>query len=133
MTPVAGRMVDRIGRMETAVPAAIIMALAMAATTLTSDLNQLLGLVATWSIAGSVLSVAPTADVTDASNPKERAQALALLRTGGDIGMLSGSILAGVIADQSSNLQAIQINGTIMMAVAAVTGVRVWNTLRQNQ
>jgi hypothetical protein len=53
-----------------------------------------------------------------------RPQALALLRTAGDLGMLSGAILAGLVADQTSNMQAIQVNGAVMMGIAAVAGVR---------
>ena len=76
-------------------------------------------------------SVAPTAYVTDITNYADRPQALALLRTAGDIGMLSGSILAGVFADLvSSNVNAIQVNGSIMVGVAAFTAFRFFTVLK---
>ena len=164
-------------------PAAAVFASAMVASAFTDDLQHLLGLVGVWTVAGSILSVAPTAYValcadhvcvclsllvvnrnndddddddddddkrtyirsaettmtsrvfacvdlpchvscclcsitnerttgryiTDLTNSKDRPQALALLRTAGDVGMLTGSIVAGMIADQTSNLQAIQV------------------------
>ena len=109
VTPIAGRLIDRFGRPQTAVPAAGVLASAMFASAFTNDLQHLLGLVGIWTVAGSILSVAPTAYITDLTDFRDRPQALALLRTAGDVGMLTGSIVAGIIADQTSNLQAIQV------------------------
>ena len=124
---------DRVGRMETALPASLILASAMCASGFTSDLNQLLGLLGIWTVAGSVLSTAPTAFISDLTTSKNRPQALALLRTAGDVGMLGGSVIAGLIADMSSNFQAIQINGGAMLAIAGVTGINFWSAIRKSK
>lgn len=119
--------------METALPAAVVLASAMCASVFTSDLSQLLGLLGVWTVAGSFLSTAPTAYISDVTTSKDRPQALALLRTAGDIGMLGGSVIAGLIANVSSNLQAIQINGGAMLVIAGITGFNVWSANREQR
>jgi len=132
VTPIAGRLIDRLGRPQTAIPAAAVLSTAMMASAFTDDLSSLLALVGVWTVAGSVLSVAPTAYITDLTDFKDRPQGLALIRTAGDVGMLTGSIAAGLVADYSSNLQSIQVNGSIMLGIAAFTGFRFFNILRKH-
>ena len=129
-TPLAGRLVDRVGRLAVTIPAAFVIGSAMVGTALTDDLYNVLGLVGVWTVAGSILNVAPTTAVSDETSTNDRPQALAMLRTAGDVGMLAGSILAGFVADATANLAAVQVNGSLMMGVAAFAGLRFLQAVR---
>ena len=76
------------------------------------DVYPFLALFFTWTTAGTLLSGGPTAYVSNVSAPEDRGQALALLRTGGDVGMLLGAVVSGALAGAlGSQPLAIMCNG----------------------
>jgi hypothetical protein len=65
--------------------------------------------------------------VSNITTTVDRGQALALLRTGGDVGMLGGAVLSGVAAGMlSSQPEAIMCNGAGLLVLTAFSGVRLW-------
>jgi len=70
------------------------------------------------------LSAVPSALAADLSSTEDRAQAMALLRTSGDIGMLTGSICAGALAEFTSISLSIQTNSALLLLATLWYGYR---------
>ena len=102
----------------------------MAAVPLASDLPHFLALAATWTTAGTVLAAGPTAFVSNNTAPHERSQALALLRTGGDVGMLAGAVGSGFLAASISEPWTIMVNGGAYLGIVAFSGTRLFLRLK---
>eukprot|EP01034_Spumella_vulgaris_P036978 gene36978-45613_t len=62
----------------------------------------------------SMMNSTPTAMVVDLTNSHERAQALSLMRTMGDIGLLLGAGASGLLAHFTSIEIALQVNSAVM-------------------
>jgi len=69
-----------------------------------------------WALGSTMLSTAPISYVTDAVSEDQRAQAIALLRTAGDVGFLIGASGTGVVADWSSMDVALQTNAGLLLS-----------------
>mmetsp|Transcript_8935 Transcript_8935/g.10223 ORF Transcript_8935/g.10223 Transcript_8935/m.10223 type:complete len:577 (+) Transcript_8935:100-1830(+) len=123
-TPLAGRLLDSVGRVPMILPACGVIGGAMAATPLVDDIESFVGLVAVWTAAGTLLGAGPTAYITDIVSPSARAQALALLRTVGDVGMLFGAVSAGYYADIMTQQDAMQANGFIFIGLSTFAALR---------
>jgi predicted MFS family arabinose efflux permease len=79
-----------------------------------------------WSMGSSMLSTAPLAYVSDRVDESKRAQAIALLRTSGDVGFLIGAAGTGALADWAGSLDmAMQASAGLLLTATA------WFTLRQ--
>jgi MFS family permease len=79
-----------------------------------------------WSVGSSMLSTAPLAYVTDRVGDQQRAQAIALMRTCGDVGFLLGATSTGWLADWTGSL------GVAMQSSAGVLlSATVWFAIRQ--
>lgn len=79
-----------------------------------------------WSVGSSMLSTAPLAYVTDRVGDHQRAQAIALMRTCGDVGFLLGATSTGWLADWTGSL------GVAMQSSAGVLlSATVWFAIRQ--
>lgn len=78
-----------------------------------------------WSVGGVFLSTAPIAYVSDLVPEKDRAQAIALLRTCGDVGLLIGASCTGALADFTSIEGAMGLSGGFL---ASATGWYVART-----
>jgi len=123
-TPIAGRLLDSVGRVRTIVPACMVIGSAMMSAPMVDDIYSFVALVCTWTAAGTLLGAGPTTYISDMTTSKNRAQALALLRTAGDIGMLLGALGAGTVADMFSQEQAIQANGIAFLALSGFAAIR---------
>jgi len=77
-----------------------------------------------WSIGGVFLSTAPLAYVSDKVPEGDRAQAIALLRTCGDIGLLVGASCTGALADWTSIESAMGLSGGFLAAATGWYAVR---------
>ena len=60
-----------------------------------------------------------TAYLADVAPPHQRAQALALLRSGGDLGLLLGATALGAVADAASLEAAFGVGALLMVASGA--------------
>lgn len=81
------------------------------------NLVQMLCLALPMALGSSALNAVPTALVTDLAPSTMRVQALSLLRTGGDLGLLLGSSTAGLIAANLSLETAAFCDGSLMAIV----------------
>uniref|UniRef100_A0A7S4B6J4 Uncharacterized protein n=1 Tax=Chrysotila carterae TaxID=13221 RepID=A0A7S4B6J4_CHRCT len=72
-----------------------------------------------WSIGGTLLGSAPTAHASNIVGMQNRAQALALMRTAGDVGLLSGASVVGAAATLIGSEAAMQTTASFLLCSAA--------------
>lgn len=82
---------SQFGRKWTLVPGTLISASAVAMCPLATSYEQLALCVTAWGIGNSILGSTPTAFMADVTDLEKRSQAFALLRTGGDLGLMVGA------------------------------------------
>jgi MFS family permease len=147
--PIFGKLIDTIGKVPVMIGATTCIGTAMytlpyacslvdptaaalttaTTTAATSSMAALWPLATTlglWSIGSSMLSTAPLAYVSDRVDDNKRAQAIALLRTSGDIGFLIGATGTGALADYTNSIDlTMQSNGSLLLCAT------VWFALRQ--
>ena len=115
--PVA-KAADQLGKHRVlALGAALLSVSAVAVPhTQSLSLSALLVALAPMSVASACLSSTPTAIVSDLSAQSERAQAMSLLRTTGDLGLMSGAVVAGLVATHSSLGTAFYVDAAVVAA-----------------
>mmetsp|Transcript_5926 Transcript_5926/g.14268 ORF Transcript_5926/g.14268 Transcript_5926/m.14268 type:complete len:402 (-) Transcript_5926:769-1974(-) len=116
---ISAQVSDKLGRKRTIVPGLALIATAVAGLPFATDGNQLTALMALWSVGGAVLSTGPTAYLSDLSSESERPQALAMIRSMGDLGLLMGAGCLGAVAHVSSMDVAFQANAALLLGVTA--------------
>lgn len=103
--PVFARFTDRVlGKRMGIVTGCTLISASMAGLPFCTDMISLAAVMATWATGSSFLSTAPVAYISDHVEPHQRAQALALLRTAGDVGFLLGATGIGTLADTTGDL-----------------------------
>jgi MFS family permease len=102
--PLIARYIDQIGKAPAIVAGCTLISTAMIGLPFCEDVTQLAGVLGIWSMGSSMLSTAPLAYVSDKVSEAKRAQAIALLRTCGDVGFLVGASGAGALADWAGSL-----------------------------
>ena len=112
--PVFAKLIDRIGKAPAIVGGCSLISASMMALPLCDDPLQLAGVLGIWSVGSSMLSTAPIAFLSDHVSEDQRAQAIALLRTCGDVGFLIGASGVGALADFTSMSLAIQSTSAIL-------------------
>lgn len=115
-----------MGKQPAIISACVLIGAAMAAVPLAQDLASLCGLAALWTVGGAVLGSGPTAYVTEVASKRQRGQALALLRTVGDLGMLAGALVAGQLGGVVGLAGAVQVDGLVLVGLSALLGLRAW-------
>ena len=91
-------LADRVGPTRVLAPALGLSSAAMLAFAASSDILQASCAIALWSVGGTLLGSAPTAAAANLAAPEQRSQALALMRTAGDVGLLCGASSVGYVA-----------------------------------
>lgn len=86
---------DNYGRTGTIIGGLSLISLSMYSMSIATSYHELLGMLAVLSVGNTSLNSVPIAVIADCTTIKERSQALSLLRTTGDIGLLVGATLAG--------------------------------------
>lgn len=123
--PVLAKVVDLVGKVPGIVGGCTLISLAMAALPLCSDGYQMAGVFAVWATGSSLLSTAPISYISDKVDDKRRAQAIALLRTSGDVGFLAGASSMGALADWVGSLEvAMQSSSGILLAATSWFAMR---------
>jgi len=112
--PLMAKFVDRIGKPLAIVAGTTLISSSMAALPLCADVYHMAAALGTWGLGSSILSTAPVSYISDVTSDRERAQALALMRTAGDVGFLLGASGIGAVADLTGDL------GSAMHASAGV-------------
>ena len=114
--PILAKIVDKVGKVPGIVTGCTLISTAMATLPLCDDLCQMAGILGVWATGSTLLSTAPISYVSDKVDDKNRAQAIALLRTTGDVGFLVGASSMGALADWTGSLDmAMQSSSGILL------------------
>ena len=112
--PVFAKLIDRVGKAPAIVGGCTLISASMAALPFCTDWAQLAGVLGMWSMGSSMLSTAPIAYLSDHVGEDNRAQAIALLRTCGDVGFLAGASSVGALADVTGMGVAMQSTSALL-------------------
>ena len=96
--PMAG-LIDKVGKVPGIVMGCSLLSASMFALPYCTDMKEVAGTLVFWALGSTMLSTAPTAYISDIVRDDQRAQAIALLRTAGDVGFLVGASSTGAVAD----------------------------------
>lgn len=123
--PVMAKVVDNVGKLQGIVGGCTLISLSMATLPFCTETNELAGVLGVWALGSSLLSTSPISYISDKVDDKKRAQAIALLRTSGDVGFLLGASTMGALADWIGSLEvAMQSSSGILLAATS------WFTVR---
>jgi len=119
---------DTQGRKMAIIPGAIIVLAAVALIPFATSVTQFVGLIVAWGLGASLIGTAPTAYVSDITEVQSRGQALALLRSGGDVGLLAGALIGGFMAT-GLGIPAVMLgNAGLLAVVTAIFAYRATET-----
>jgi MFS family permease len=125
---------DRFGKVENIVAGCGLLSASMLALPHVTSLNYLIPILLPYALGSTALNATPNALMQDLTSVKSRAQALSLLRTAGDVGLLFGALTSGVVAQYTSIETALNMNGctmvTLMIWFLARNHKNLSNTLR---
>ena len=126
--PIFASGADRFGKVPAMVAGCTLISTAMMALPLQlTDAATLAPCLALWAAGSSMLSTAPVSYTSDVVKPSHRAQAIAMLRTGGDVGFLIGASMTGVLADVTGNLIAMQSSAAMLLMATSYFAVRQYH------
>lgn len=130
--PIFAQFADRMGKVPAMIGGCFLISASMAGLTFCTDTTQLAAALGTWAVGSSMLSTAPVAYISDKVSDSKRAQALALLRTWGDVGFLIGASSTGALADWTGSLDvamqsssALLMMGTVWFATRQAINARI--------
>ena len=118
--PVFARVVDNVGTVPGIVTGCTMITTAMytmpSCALAPSDNLQMAAVLGLWAAGSTLLSTSPIAHIGNTVDDSKRAQAIALLRTAGDVGFLVGASSMGMVSDWAGSLE------TAMQSSAAILG-----------
>lgn len=118
-------LADKWGKEKIITTALCLIGSSMVALPLTAtSFESLLAVLAPMALGSTALSAVPTALTGDIVEGPQRSQALALLRTAGDVGLLVGAIASGLAASLGSIGTTMEVNGALLLGSAAVWVMR---------
>merc|ERR1712087_570542 len=117
------KMSDKFGRKKVIVPAICLISSVVPLIPHVSSINELYYLMFAYSVGSTMLGTSPTAYIADIhSGDKEkedrRSQALAMLRSGGDCGLMIGSGLLGYLAHATGSFVVPMTSASIILFTA---------------
>lgn len=130
--PLFARVVDTIGTIPGIVGGCSMIGTAMfvfalpesssvfCCTAPSSDPWQMAAVLGVWAAGSSLMSTSPIAHVTHVVDDARRAQAIALLRTAGDVGFLVGASSMGWVSDLVGSLETSMQSSAAILATATV-------------
>jgi MFS family permease len=125
--PIAAKYVDRIGKVPAMLAGCTLISAGMATLPFGAahDFTSLAAALGVWATGSTLLSTAPVSYISDSTEESNRAQAIALLRTSGDVGFLVGASAVGALADWTGNLDiAMQASAGVLLTATSWFGVR---------
>lgn len=123
--PILAKVVDRVGKVPGIVGGCTLISLAMATLPFCTESYEMAGVLGIWAVGSSLLSTSPISYISDKVDDKKRAQAIALLRTSGDVGFLVGASSMGALADWIGSLEvAMQSSSGILLAATSWFAMR---------
>mmetsp|Transcript_6234 Transcript_6234/g.9848 ORF Transcript_6234/g.9848 Transcript_6234/m.9848 type:complete len:572 (+) Transcript_6234:160-1875(+) len=123
-TQPAAVLADKFGRPQAMVASSAVVSAAMFSFPLMPELTPALVVLGAWAIGGTIFGIGtPTAYVADIVPAQNRTQALALLRTTGDIGLLFGASATGTLSDYTNETFAMQTNAGLLLGTGMLFGL----------
>ena len=121
--PIFARVVDKVGTTFGIVSGCSLISFAMYTLPSTCDPNTMQQMAMTlglWAAGSSLLSSAPIAHISNCQDvdDSKRAQAIALLRTSGDIGFLIGASTMGLLSDWAGSLDVAMQSSSAILGTA---------------
>jgi MFS family permease len=116
--PILAKVVDRIGKVPGIVGGCTLISISMLTLPWCDGTQQMAGVLAMWATGSTLLSTSPLAFISDHVDDEKRAQAIALLRTSGDVGFLIGASSMGALADWSGSLDMAMQSSSAVLATA---------------
>lgn len=113
-------LTDKVGKQETMIGGMGLLGLSLAGLPLCHDVSTLPLALGGWAIASTILFPVPQAIAADHTSPEDRSNALAMVRTLGDVGLVAGGILASVLGTSCSIETILTVVGST--CVGAATG-----------
>ena len=118
--PLFAKIVDNVGTVPGIVGGCSMITTAMfilpTCANMPSSYLPMAGVLGLWAAGSSLLSTSPIAHIGNNVDDAKRAQAIALLRTAGDVGFLVGASSMGMVSDWAGSLDA------AMQSSAAILG-----------
>jgi MFS family permease len=124
VAPLAAKWSDQYGRRSTIVPGLGLIACSVCLLPEAASGAQLTLLMAVWACGGAIVSTGPTAYLADLVDEKDRASALSMLRSFGDLGLMLGAGSLGCLAHATSMEAAFLANGALLAAATANLALR---------
>ncbi len=120
----AAYLADKYGKIPCMIAGSGLLSLSMTLIPQTTQFEYLLLALTPLALGSTVLSSVPAAHMQDLCASEDRAQALALLRTAGDVGLLCGSISSGLISEYIGMSTTMGINAGFLAAALTWFGIR---------
>jgi MFS family permease len=119
--PILAKVVDRIGKVPGIVGGCTLISASMLALPFcdtSNGMEQMAAVLGMWAVGSTLLSTSPLAYISDRVDDEKRAQAIALLRTSGDVGFLIGASSMGVLADWAGSLDMAMQSSSVLLGSA---------------
>lgn len=131
--PTMAKFVDKMGKVPGIVTGCSLLSASMFALPYCTDMQEVAATLGFWALGSTMLSTAPTAYISDSVDEQHRAQAIALLRTAGDIGFLFGASSTGAVADLFSMDVAVQSSASLLLTATGWFTARRWLDRQQTK
>lgn len=113
--PTMAKYIDKIGKVPGIVTGCFLLSASMFTLPFCTEIEQLAPTLGIWALGSTMLSTAPTAYISDNVRDDQRAQAIALLRTAGDVGLLVGASSTGAVADMFNMDVAVHSSASLLL------------------
>ena len=124
--PFLGYLIDKMGKVPGIVGGCGLLSLSMFTLPFCTEFDQVASTLGFWALGSTMLSTAPTSYVSDNVQDNKRAQALALLRTAGDVGFFCGAVTMGNAADLIGIDVSVEVSSALLLSATGWFGLRRW-------
>lgn len=112
-------MTDKVGKQEMMLGGMGLLGLSLGGLPLCSDISTLPMALGGWAIASTILFPVPQAIAADVTSAEDRSNALAMVRTLGDVGLVAGGVLASLLGTSCSIETILMIVGSTCFTTSA--------------
>jgi len=131
--PTMAKYIDKIGKVPGIVTGCSLLSASMFTLPFCTEIEQVAATLGFWALGSTMLSTAPTAYISDHVRDDQRAQAIALLRTAGDIGLLVGASSTGAVADMFDMDVAVHSSASLLLLATSWFTARRWFDWQQSK
>ena len=116
----AAYLSDKYGRKLVIGSGALTVATSLAFLPFATEMWELMGLLSLWGTGACLWGSAPTTYISDLTNAGNRSQALAMLRSAGDFGLMCGALVSGYVVDMAGMEEALGMNSSVLLGSAVL-------------